>query len=181
MNTLKNSNLILSASICFALSGCSWFSSGYKYDLTIPSPKVYNKDAQIQQSLNNLAEVAKDATNQLSQLQRINTAVKMSKLNQNDLMYSDLSQQATPIGWDQTASIDYTGNFYNLANELAKQANYKINVSSLYPIGQNTVSISMKNKTLQDILNNALLQTNKNTVVKQYPATKEILLSYETK
>jgi hypothetical protein len=130
------------------------------------------------QSMLELNDVAREATNTLGKLAFARNAEAASQVTPAGLQSATLAATAEPAGWDQRISIDYSGPFHILVERLSLKAGYRYALFGVSPASAPLVDVSVKDKALIDVLRDIVAQVPDTVRINVYPASKSVTVSY---
>lgn len=158
---------IFGLNICMltALTGCATLDNK-------PQPLPQNDPAMLK--LNGVAEQAEQSMQVLSQLQ---VAKDQSAITLAGAKQAAISATATPQGWQRHTNIEFTGPFYELVQQLAQGADYKLYVAGKMPANPPIVTVQGNNRDLMQVLREVVAQLPPYMSIRVYPATRSVVLT----
>lgn len=130
------------------------------------------------QSMVELNDIAREATNTLGKLSFARNAEAASKITAEGHQVATLAATAEPAGWDQKVSIEYEGPFHILVERLSLKAGYRYALYGTSPASAPLVDVAVKDRPLIDVLRDVVAQVPETVQINVYPATKSVTVSY---
>jgi len=162
MNTVRPLLLVLSA--VTVLSACA--------------AKPVAEAPRVDQSMVELNDIAREATNTLGKLAFARNAEAASRVTPEGHQAATLAATAEPAGWDQKISVEYEGPFHILVERLSLKAGYRYALYGTSPASAPLVDVSVKDRPLIDVLRDIVAQVPETVQINVYPATRSVTVSY---
>jgi hypothetical protein len=163
---MKHVSHLLLLSAVAALSGCA-------------SKPVVEKPS-VDQSMVELNDIAREATNTLGKLAFARNAEAASRITAEGHQAATLAATAEPAGWDQKVSLEYEGPFHVLVERLSLKAGYRYALYGTSPASAPLVDVSVKDRALIEVLRDVVAQVPETVQINVYPATKSVTVSYRS-
>jgi len=157
--------LLLSGMVVLSLCACA-------------SHKPVVEKPTIDESMVELNDIAREATNTLGKLAFARNAEAASRITAEGHQVATLAATAEPAGWDQKVSIEYEGPFHILVERLTLKAGYRYALYGTSPASAPLVDVAVKDKALIDVLRDITAQVPETVQINVYPATKSVTVSY---
>jgi hypothetical protein len=151
---------------------------GLAISLSACASKPSVEPREIDQSMVELNDIAREATNTLGKLAFARNAEAASRITAQGHQDATLAATAEPAGWEQKVSIEYEGPFHILVERLSLKAGYRYALYGTSPAHAPLVDVSVRDKALIDILRDITAQVPETVQINVYPATKSVTVSY---
>lgn len=142
----------------------------------VSKPAIH--ESPVDQSMVELNDIAREATNTLGKLAFARNAEVQSRLTPSGHQAATLAATAEPAGWDQKISIDFEGPFHVLVERLTLKAGYRYALYGHSPASAPLVDVSVKDRALIEVLRDVSAQVPETVQINVYPATKSVTVSY---
>jgi hypothetical protein len=134
----------------------------------------------VDQSMVELNDIAREATNTLGKLAFARNAEAASRISADGHQAATLAATAEPAGWDQKVSLEYEGPFHVLVERLSLKAGYRYALYGTSPASAPLVDVSVKDRALIEVLRDVVAQVPETVQINVYPATKSVTVSYRS-